>query len=72
MTRRNGSRNPGNANRNVVRLKSQRAARRDSREDTHSVGTRHCPFALRASCSSEGLCALCVDIPNHFGSQEVS
>ncbi|MGB8207460.1 MAG: hypothetical protein WCF69_07585 [Mycobacterium sp.] len=40
MTRRNGSRNRGNANRNVVRLKSQRAARRDSREDTHSVGTR--------------------------------
>jgi hypothetical protein len=68
VTRHERSRYRGDANRNVVRLKTQRAARRDSREDAHSIGASHCPFAPGASCpGGEHLCALCADIPHRFG-----
>jgi hypothetical protein len=71
VTRHERSRYRGDANRNVERLKTQRAARRDSREDAHSSAARHCPFALAAPCpGGEHLCALCVDTPHQ--PQEVS
>ena len=69
MTRRNRSRKRTDPNRDIVRLKTQRAARRDSRQDTLGIGARRCPFALGASCPGDDPCAFCVDIPNHIGSQ---